>query len=215
MARLQPHPRAAVRPRRGPCPGPDSVAIQGHASMGSRVSLASFLGFDSRPIMSTKKTPPQGGGVFLVEVVGVPPRHPCGVTLRPREMLARRLTPPAVHWTASGYGYLPAFQRFRLPPFIYTTKGGPIRGPLLWWRWWESNPRPRHAGWRLFHRLGPLLGPSGGERTSRSVGAPPGLGRRQGASRRPIWCLRPAGRSHPFGGLTSPVPRDPGDSLGT
>jgi hypothetical protein len=42
----------------------------------------------------------------------------------------------------------------------------------------------------------------------------PDLGRRQGASRQPIWCLRPAGRSHPFGGLTSSVPRDPEDSLG-
>ena len=47
---------------------------------------------------------------------------PAGVTLRPREMLARRLTPPAVHWTAGSYAYLPAFQRFRLPHFSFHHK---------------------------------------------------------------------------------------------
>ncbi len=46
---------------------------------------------------------------------------------------------------------------------------------FAWWRWWESNPRPRHAKWRLFHRLGPFLKPSGGERTSRSERLPPEL----------------------------------------
>jgi hypothetical protein len=52
-----------------------------------------------------------------IEVVGVPPHHSCGVTPRPREMLARRLTLPGVHWTASSYGYLPAFLRFQLLAF--------------------------------------------------------------------------------------------------
>ena len=53
------------------------------------------------------------------------------------------------------------------------TRKGPFRGLFAWWRWGGSNPRPRHAEGRLFHRLGPLLMPPGGERTSRPGRLPP------------------------------------------
>lgn len=56
---------------------------------------------------------------------------------------------------------------------VQNTKKAADGGLFRWWRWGESNPRPRHAGWRLFHRLGPLLKPPGGERTSRSGRLPP------------------------------------------
>jgi hypothetical protein len=42
---------------------------------------------------------------------------------------------------------------------------------------------------------------------------PSGLGCRQRASRQPIPSHRPADRSHPFSGLTSPLPGDDGDSF--
>jgi hypothetical protein len=42
---------------------------------------------------------------------------------------------------------------------------------------------------------------------------PPDLGCRQRASRQPIPSHRPADRSHPFSGLTSPLPGDDGDSF--
>ena len=101
------------------------------------------------------------------------------------------------------------------PSYGSRHKTRPSRGAFVWWRWGESNPRPRHAGWRLFHRLGPLLEPPGGERTSRLGRAPPSISAFPGGHPgRPSQCLRPAGRSHPSGGFTSPLPGDRGCSLG-
>lgn len=66
----------------------------------------------------------------------------------------------------------------------------------MWWRWWESNPRPRHAGWRFFHRLGPFLEPPGGERTSRSGRLPPGF-RLPSGGVAAAYLVPPSGRPKP------------------
>ena len=62
------------------------------------------------------------------------------------------------------------------------------------------------------YRLGPNPVTSAGGRTTLIEDLSPGLGCRQGTSRQPILCHCPADRGHPFSGLTSPVPGDPGDS---
>ena len=62
------------------------------------------------------------------------------------------------------------------------------------------------------YRLGPNRVTSAGDRTTLIEDLSPGLGCRQGTSRQPILSRRPVDRSHPFVGLTSPVPGDPGDS---
>ena len=80
--------------------------------------------------------------------------------------------------------------------FISTTKRGPEWGLFLWWRWWESNPRPRHADWRFIHRLGPFLKPSGGERTSRSERLPPGF-RLPSGGVAAAYLVPPSGRPKP------------------
>lgn len=87
---------------------------------------------------------------------------------------------PSRRWrVAAGHGACPC-ERSRVlgapscpqRPF-HQTQNAPRGASCVWWRWRESNPRPRHAGWRLFHRLGPLLKPPGGKRTSRSGRVPP------------------------------------------
>ena len=62
------------------------------------------------------------------------------------------------------------------------------------------------------YRLGPNRVTSAGDRTTLIEDLSPGLGCRQETSRQPILSHRPVDRSHPFSGLTSPVPGDPGDS---
>ena len=62
------------------------------------------------------------------------------------------------------------------------------------------------------YRLGPNRVTSAGDRTTLIEDLPPGLGCRQETSRQPILSRCPVDRSHPFIGLTSPVPGDPGDS---
>ena len=63
------------------------------------------------------------------------------------------------------------------------------------------------------YRLGPNLVTSAGDRTTLIEDLLPDLDCRQGASRQPILSHRPADRSHPFNGLTSPLPGDYGDSF--
>ena len=63
------------------------------------------------------------------------------------------------------------------------------------------------------YRLGPNRVTSAGNRTTLIEDVSPGLGCRQGTSRQPILSHRPADRSHPFSGFTSPLPGDDGDSL--
>ena len=62
------------------------------------------------------------------------------------------------------------------------------------------------------YRLGPNPVTSAGGRTTLIEDLSPGLGCRQGTSRQPILTHCPADRSHPFSGLTSPVPGASGDS---
>jgi len=64
------------------------------------------------------------------------------------------------------------------------------------------------------YRLGPNRVTSAGDRTTLIEDVSPKLGCRQGTSRQPILSHRPADRSHPFSGFTSPLPEDHGDSPG-
>jgi hypothetical protein len=71
-------------------------------------------------------------------VAGVPPHHSFGVTLRPREMLARAFIHRTPYQVAS-YGALPASISAASTPAHFFSRKMPPQAGALFWRWWESN----------------------------------------------------------------------------
>jgi len=150
--------------------GSKGIFIRCYRPYGVVVHLKPYRG-GLRQDMAIRDTPdtPAGRGC-LVEVAGVPPRHPAG------DAPAARNAGTPLHASGSP----PDCRRLRLPAsisaistpaLILSTKAKPpLAGALLWWRWWESNPRPRHAGWRLFTGLVRSWNlPAGNGRAARNV----------------------------------------------
>ena len=129
-----------------------------------------------------ERSPEAGPGNSAV--VGVPPHHPAGDAPAARNAgtaLYGFESPPGGPVGVSLLGaYVPAAA---IPPNKNPAKRGCCLVEVV-----GVEPTSKTCRMAVLHRLGPLLKPPGGERTSRTGRVSPDLGRRQGTSRQPIWC---------------------------